>query len=158
MTRHQHNDTGWHSQAELFIKNFVAPTKRQRYLDKPDLLTTNIAHDLGRHLDSRRAVQVGSSTHVAENLIRVVRAVAGNLDSGYCVVKGPYCPPEWTNHREVPLSELLSNKIWWLSSVLFVFGRGSVGYYAAEEAKKATRVILVKKELAEDQMLQLMLL
>jgi len=136
----------WRSEAEAFINAFVAPTKRQRYLFKPELLSENIAHDLERYLDSRRAIAIGSKVHTSGDIIEILTAALGSLDGGYCLVAGPYCPQRWRDNREIPLSDLVADQVWWLSDVLLSFGGGAAGFFSAEEYTTPTRALLLAHE------------
>lgn len=143
--RHRPADPEWHAQAEALIAAFIAPTKRDRYLSKPQLLSENIPHSLERHLDPRRWVAIGSAVHTSADLVAVLQEALGAVEGGFCIVAGGYCPPEWQG-RPVPVAELVADPTWWLSEVLFSFNGGAAAYFAAEEYTDATRGFLVANE------------
>lgn len=144
--RHTVPDPEWRTEAGAFINAFVATTKRDRYLAKPELLSENIAHDLERHLDSRRAIAISGKVHTSGDLIGVLTGALGSLDGGYCLVAGPYCPRRWRDQREIPLSDLVADQLWWTSKVLFSFGQGAAAYFSAEESVNPTRALLLANE------------
>ena len=141
--RRKVQDPACRSEATSFINVFMAPTKCQRYTTNPELLKENISHDLDRHLDPRCAIAVGNKVHTSSDLIDVLTTALDGLDSGYCLVPGPYCPLPWRVHREIPRADLVDNQVWWLSNVLMSFGGGAAGFYAAEESTTPTRVLLL---------------
>jgi hypothetical protein len=147
MARRQNvQDPTWRAEAEAFIRLYMAPTRRDRYLARPELLGENIAHDLEGHLDARRAVAIGHLVHTTRTLIEVISAALGDFDGGYCLVAGPWCPGGWREQRDVPISELLADELWWTSDVLMSFNRGAAACFSAEASTDPRRALLFANE------------
>lgn len=133
----------WRAEAEAFIRHFVGPTKRDRYLSRPELLSEGISHDLEAHLDAKCAIAVTGYVHDSERLIAGLLAATGDIAHGYCLVAGGWCPKHWHDQRAVPIIELRTNQLWWNGDVLFTFANGSAAYFAAEAMKGSTRALLI---------------
>ena len=136
-------DSEWRAEAEAFIHHFVGPTKRDRYLSRPELLSEGISHDLEAHLDAKCAIALTGHVHDSESLIAGLFAATGNIEHGYCLVAGGWCPKHWRDRRKVPIAELRTNLVWWNGDVLFTFANASAAYFAAEAMKGSTRALLI---------------